>query len=98
MIGEANINGKPVGVQGSIEADGKFSWGTSQAGDGAAPGKYRVVVMPPALGDAELAAGKVPAIDSKFGSFETSGLEVEVKEGKNELNITVTKPKSKPRP
>src|SRR5262245_14316627 len=58
VIGEATINGKPVGVQGNIEKDGTFSWGTDRAGDGALPGKYRVIVMPIALGDAELAEGK----------------------------------------
>jgi hypothetical protein len=93
VIGEATVDGKPVGVQGNIERDGAFRWGTDRPGDGALPGKYRVVVMPAALGDSELAAGKTPAVDSKFTKYETSGITFEVKPGTNELNITVTRPK-----
>jgi hypothetical protein len=91
------VNGKPVGVQGNIEKDGSFRWGGERAGDGALPGSYRVLVMPRALGDSELAAGKVPAVDGKFGKYETSGITFEVKPEKNELNITVTRPKPKRR-
>jgi hypothetical protein len=96
VIGEATVNGKLVGVQGNITRNGTFSWGTDRAGDGAVPGKYRVIVMPVALGDSELAAGKVPAVDSKFTKYETSGLTFDVKPEKNVLNITVTRPTPKP--
>jgi hypothetical protein len=95
VIGEATVEGKPVGVQGNITPDGTFSWGGERAGDGALPGNYRVLVMPRALGDSELAAGKVPAVDGKFAKYETSGITFEVKPGKNELPITVTRPKPK---
>src|SRR5262249_54224570 len=61
VIGEATVNGKLVGVQGNIEKGGTFRWGADRPGDGALPGNYRVIVMPVALGDSELAAGKVPA-------------------------------------
>jgi hypothetical protein len=53
--------------------------------------------MPVALGDSELAEGKVPAVDSKFTKYETSGITFEVKPGKNELTIKVTRPKPKSR-
>ncbi len=96
VIGEATVDGKPVGVQGNIGADGSFSWGTDRAGDGAVPGNYRVIVMPVALGDSELAEGKQPAVDGKYTKFDTSGITFEVKPtGKNELNITVSRPKPK---
>jgi hypothetical protein len=95
VIGEATVDGKPVGVQGNIEADGTFSWGTERAGDGAALGHYRVIVMPVALGDSELSEGKQPAVDGKFTRFHSSGITFDVKPGKNELNITVTRPKPK---
>ena len=95
VIGEATVNGKPVGVQGNIEKDGTFTWGTERAGDGAVPGTYRVIVMPIALRDTELGEGKRPAVSSKYTKYETSGITFEVKAGKNELKITVTKPKSK---
>src|SRR5262249_30743058 len=46
VAGEAKIDGKLVGVQGAIRKDGSFEWGTERPGDGALPGKYRVVVLP----------------------------------------------------
>ena len=96
VIGEATVDGKPVSVQGTIETDGRFSWGTERAGDGAPPGTYRVIVVPVALGDAEMAAGKRPAVAGKYTKFVTSGLTFEVKPGqKNELNITVSRPRAK---
>lgn len=95
VIGEAKVDGKLVSVQGNIAKDGSFRWGTARPGDGAVPGSYRVLVMPVALGDSELAAGKLPAVDSKFTKFETSGITFEVKPADNELNITVTRPRSK---
>src|SRR5262245_12710596 len=93
VIGEATVNGKAVGVQGNIEKDGTFSWGTDRAGDGAPAGQYRVIVMPVALGDSELGEGKQPAVDGKYTRYDTSGITFEVKPGKNELNITVSRPK-----
>jgi hypothetical protein len=95
VIGEATVNGRPVGVQGNIESDGSFRWGTERAGDGAFPGSYRVAVMPVALGDSELAAGKSPAVDGKYTRYQTSGITFEVKPGRNELNIVVTRPRPK---
>jgi hypothetical protein len=93
VIGEATVDGKPVGVQGNIGNDGSFSWGTDKPGDGALPGNYKVIVMPRALGDSELAEGKVPAVDGKYTQYETSGLSYEVKPQKNEFNIKVSRPK-----
>lgn len=96
VIAEAKVDGKPVGVQANIEKNGSFSWGANRPGDGALPGSYRVLVMPVALGDSELAEGKQPAVDGKFTRYETSGLTFEVKPRKNELNIQVARPKPKP--
>jgi hypothetical protein len=97
VIGETTIDGVPVGVQGNIGQDGTFTWGTERPGDGALPGTYKVLVMPRALGDAELAQGKRPAIAGKYTRYETSGLSFEVKPQKNELNITVSRPQAKAR-
>jgi hypothetical protein len=97
VIGEATVNGKLVGVQGNIASDGTFSLGSDRPGDGAPPGNYRVLVMPVALGDAELAAGKRPAVGGKYTKFETSGITFEVKPEANVLNITVERPKPKPK-
>jgi hypothetical protein len=93
VIGEKAEGGRRVKAQGSLKSDGTFSWGTLRPGDGAEPGKYRVVVVPPAVGELEASQGKVPAVDPKFSKPETSGIDFEVKPGSNELNITVTKPK-----
>src|SRR5688572_10843127 len=95
VIGHSGEGQSAVTVQGSVQSDGTFEWGTEKPGDGARPGKYRVAVTPRGLGDAEMAAGMLPAVDSKFGDPETSGIEFEVKASRNELNITVTKPKPK---
>jgi hypothetical protein len=93
VIGEGTVDGKPIGIQGVIRADGQFSLGTASDGDGVKPGNYRFVVMPPALGDSEIAEGKRPAVDGKYMNFESSKIVLEVvKAAKNELNITVTKP------
>lgn len=98
VMGQMGEGAASVTVQGKVKPDGTFSWGTERLSDGAKPGKYRVAVIPRGLGDAELARGMVPAIDGKFTTFETSGIEFEVKEGKdNQLNITVTKPKGRTR-
>lgn len=78
-------------VRGHLDQDGRFSLGTDSPGDGAPPGKYRVLVAARALSDIERST-MPPFIDPKFEKFATSGLELEVKPGKNELNITVKKP------
>src|SRR5262245_34648516 len=89
-----HLEGSPTSStpQGAINSDGTFSWGTEKPGDGAKPGKYKVAVIPRALGDAEKDQGKLPAVDPKYSDPRTSGLEYEIKEGKNQLDIKVTKP------
>jgi hypothetical protein len=96
VVAEATVNGKLVGVQGNISKDGSFRMGADRPGDGAMPGQYRVLVMPVALSDLELAQGKVPAVDGKFASYRTSGLSFEIKPQRNVLDITVSPPKAKP--
>ncbi|HTK74426.1 MAG TPA: hypothetical protein VL371_04155 [Gemmataceae bacterium] len=93
VIGEATVDGKLVAVQGTIK-NGNFSWGGAKEGDGALPGQYKVIVVPISLSEYQLGQGMTPAVDSRFGKYETSGLSFEVKPGKNEFNIKVTKPKN----
>ena len=95
VIGEATVNGKPVAVQGAVRKDGSFEWGGDVPGDGAMPGDYKVVVMPRALGDAEMGEGKQPAVDGKFTKYDSSGLTFSVKPEKNTFNITVSRPRPK---
>ncbi|MCC6510237.1 MAG: hypothetical protein IT423_14120 [Pirellulaceae bacterium] len=91
VIAEGEVDGKLVSLQANIEADGTFKLGGADPGDGALPGSYRAIIMPVALGDAELAAGKKPSVAGKFTKFETSGIEFTVLEGKTDLNIVVSK-------
>jgi hypothetical protein len=93
VVGESTDGGSPVMARGTVGRDGRFEWGTERPGDGARPGKYRVIVIPRALGDAELAKGETPAVDGKYTKYESSGITIEVKAERNELNITVTRPK-----
>src|SRR5262245_60221001 len=63
VIGESGEGDRKVMARGSVQPDGTFRWGTERPGDGAKPGKYRVVVAPRALGEAEEAKGMLPAVD-----------------------------------
>jgi len=92
VAGEATVDGKLVAVQGSVKKDGSFEWGTERPGDGAFAGTYRVIVLPRALGDAEISQGKVPDVDRKFTRYESSNISFEVKSGTNTLNIKLPKP------
>jgi hypothetical protein len=92
VIGESTDGGEIVMAQGDVRSDGTFRWGTLKPGDGARPGKYRIAVLPRALGEAEAAKGARPAVAKKFTSFETSGIVYEVKDGRNQLDITVQRP------
>ena len=72
-----------------IRPDGTFEVST-QEGKGIWAGKYRVAVAPP-LVSPEMGVGKTPAsvtppsnIPKKYWKPETSGIQVEVKEGQND--------------
>ena len=94
VIAEATIDGKIVAIQGNIESDGTFRMGGASPGDGALPGSYKVLITPPSLSDFEKGQGKRPALGGKYGSFESSGLTLDVKPGqKNDLQVKVVRPK-----
>jgi hypothetical protein len=95
VIGEATVDGKLVAVQGTIHKDGSFTWGGDREGDGALPGTYKVIVVPVALSEYQLSQGVRPAVDGKYTKYESSGLSFEVKEGRNEFNVTVSRPPEK---
>lgn len=97
IVGETGDGAAKVMAQGDIRSDGTFTWGTIRPRDGAVPGKYRVAVLPRALGDSEMAQGMKPAVAQKFTSYETSGIEFEVKAGTNQFTVTVNKPGAKER-
>ena len=81
-----------VSSRGDIQENGTFILSTYKENDGAVPGKYQVAITPPPRPKKrEKAIGK-PIIDPRFESYETSGLELEVKRGKNDFKIEVEKP------
>ncbi len=91
---------KPVGsdskvsVRGQIKEDGTFELSTFEPGDGAYAGEYLVAVIPPPSGNPDKMQFAPPAIHTKFGRFETSGLKFTVSPdaAKNEFIIIVTRP------
>jgi hypothetical protein len=80
-----------VGASGVIQADATFRLGTFKDDDGAMPGKHHVAITPPIP---PLDAPAPPqVIDKKYGDMGTSGLEVEIKPGTNEVTLTVERAK-----
>jgi hypothetical protein len=82
----------PVSARGDIRQDGTFILGTYQEGDGAVPGKYQVAITPPPRRKVREKPVENPIIHPRFESYETSGLEYDVKRGKNNFTIEVDKP------
>ena len=80
-----------ITARGEIRPDGSFDLATEAPGDGVPAGKYRVLVAPIVDVNAPTPQATIP-IDPRFTEFNTSGLELEVQPGKNELPIRVSKP------
>jgi hypothetical protein len=76
-----------VGASGEVQADGTFRVGTFTDDDGAMAGKHKVAISaPPPPVDAP---APLRLIDAKYGDMSTSGLEVEIKRGDNDVTLTV---------
>ena len=85
-----------TGARAYLEEDGTFTLSTDAEGDGSLLGKFKVSIKPPPQGRGEDdPKANVNIIDPKYYSFDKSGIEVEVKPGKNEFSITVEKPAKK---
>ena len=86
---------KAHNARGKILEDGSYFLTTfDEEGDGAVPGRHRVIVQEP-YPEADVDEGElVPprTIDPKYRTYEGSGLEFEVKEEENVIDITVTEP------
>ncbi|MGB7328691.1 MAG: hypothetical protein WBD31_27685 [Rubripirellula sp.] len=89
----------PITATARISPDGTFTMGTYKADDGALAGKHRVVV----LSDYEIGNGAErpglipePLLDTKYRSFRTSGLQVEVKPETNNVVLEVQYAKAAP--
>lgn len=87
-VDQAPTEQKPgISAWGVVEADGTFQIGTYRPGDGALPGRHRVAICPPPfLADQP---PPPPVIPLKYASFQTSGLEVVIQPGPNELTLQV---------
>jgi hypothetical protein len=89
-------------ARGNIRPDGSYELRTSSPGDGALPGRYRVLISPPNLlvsPEGQDSSYELPCpFDPKFRDFSTSGLEYDVQPGRNEFNIQVAKNKTQGRP
>jgi hypothetical protein len=79
---------EPTGASGVIDETGSFQLTTRKAGDGAMPGKYQVAIAAPSRADPD-APEPAPLLERKYSRFETSGLEVDITPGRNELRLTV---------
>ena len=73
----ASAEGKSKGASGQIQPDGRFELTTLKPGDGAVPGKYKViVVVKPKY------TGPAFSIPVKYTSASTTPLEATVEKGK----------------
>jgi len=86
VVFEGQADGKPVMARGEIKPDGTYQLSTVKPGDGAWPGKYRVVINPMDFSDLPDEQKNIP-FDYKYMRYETSGLEFEVKPGGNDFPI-----------
>ena len=76
-----------------INADGSFQLGTYEEADGAVEGKHKVAIwpMPPADSHPDAGGPRAVAIDNRFLSMDTSGIEFDItSDGENHFPIEVT--------
>jgi hypothetical protein len=76
-----------VSAQGEIQPDGTFRMGTFKPGDGAVPGRHKVLVMPRPADNPD--RPPPPVLHPRYQRLETSGLEVTVEPKKNQVTLTV---------
>jgi hypothetical protein len=72
----------------TVQADGSFTIGTFEPGDGAPAGKHGASIWwyPPGADKMIELTGTAPnKLPARYGSPKTSGIEIEVKEGDNEI-------------
>ncbi|MCZ2340549.1 MAG: hypothetical protein LC104_01980 [Bacteroidales bacterium] len=105
VTGLVTVNGKPLAsgsvtfvstsggppATGEIGPDGRYTLTTEKPNDGAAPGKYTVMII--ALPDMTNRAPEdrnplpAPLVPEKYLSTSTSGLTAEVKAGENSIDF-----------
>lgn len=81
---------RSVSARGLIGQDGKFTLSTNSPGDGMRPGTYRGLISSMDLSDVPDEQKKLP-FNIKFTRFDTSGITVEIKPGKNVVSLQVVR-------
>jgi hypothetical protein len=94
VVVERREGGAAITARGEIHPDGRYELSTDKIGDGVPPGKYRVLINSMDLSDVPDEKKNLP-FDIKYLKFETSGLELEVKDGPNDYPIKLSPPKRK---
>lgn len=79
-----------VSARGEIREDGTFRLGTRKDDDGAPPGRYRVLLVPPEPPNPDRRPR--PPFHRRYEQFHTSPLEYTVGRGANDFTIEVEKP------
>jgi len=82
------LEGAKTSGVGEIKPDGSFTISTFGTDDGAVPGKHRVSISPPLSPDPDKPMPK-PKIAAKYAGFDSSGLIVDIKPGRNEVVLEV---------
>ena len=96
VIFERVAGGEPITARGQISADGSYELSTHKPGDGVPAGKYKVVLNSMDLSDVPDEAKNLP-YNTKYLSLATSGLEVEVTTGPNDIPLKLERPAKKAR-
>jgi hypothetical protein len=76
-----------VSSQGAIQGDGSFALSTQAENDGALPGRYRVLVTPPARHTSERAPPAI--IDRRYADPATSDLEATIEPKTNRVHLRI---------
>jgi hypothetical protein len=96
-VDPANEEAKKLHPYAYVEEGGHFQITTYVDGDGAPPGKYRVSIIAPAsegtskkdkpveVGSSAPAVRVSPAVAAKYANVDTSGIEVTIAKGENNL-------------
>jgi hypothetical protein len=91
VLFEASGDGPRVMARGEVQPDGSYQLSTHKPGDGALPGRYRVLLNPMDLSDLPDEKKNLP-FDIRYLKYETSGLEFEVRAEPNDIPIQVARP------
>ena len=80
--------GGKTSATGHVAPDGSFKLTTFGADDGAIPGRHRVAISPPPSPDPDKPPQK-SKLPSKYSNFETSEMSVEIKPGRNDIELAL---------